>query len=183
MKEQPMKTARALFLLTLTLPLALSHSLAPVASAQTRTAAAPPRPQAPAAKRETRSTETRLRVPQSEAQVILVRSALMALNHANLTNNYAVLNALGSPGFQSGNGPQKLSQTFAAFRQNRIDLAPVAYVMPRQTAAATLDKGRLRLVGTFPTQPMQVDYDLTYEPVGGQWQLFGVAVNLKAIKP
>lgn len=159
----------------LLLPLALGLPLAPSASAQTRTAAVQPRAQAPAA-----APATQLRVPSSEAQVILIRSSLLALSQANLTNNYSVLNALGAPAFQSGNPPARLAQIFEPFRTNRIDLAPVSYVNPRFTTKPVIQNGRLRMVGEFPTAPMQVTYDLTYEPVDGQWRLFGIAVNLKA---
>jgi hypothetical protein len=34
----------------------------------------------------------------------------------------------------------------------------------------------LRLTGFFPTRPAQINFDLIYRNVGGQWQLFGIAV-------
>lgn len=157
------------------LPLMLGLSLTSSASAQTRTAAVQPRTQAPAA-----APSIQLRVPSSEAQVIMVRSSLMALSQANMTNNYTVLNALGSPAFKAGNSPEKLAQIFAQFRNNQIDLAPVSFVEPRMSNKSAIENGRLRLLGAFPTAPMQVVYDLTYEPVGGQWRLFGLSVNLTA---
>jgi hypothetical protein len=163
---------------TLILTLALGLATTPLANAQTRTAAASPRPAAPAA-----LAPNPLQVPSSEAQVIMIRSALLALSQANQTNNYSVLNALGSPNFQSANPAARLSEAFAPFRTNRIDLAPVSFINPRFTTKPVIENGRLRLVGLFPTAPMRVDYDLTFEPAGGQWRLFGLSVNLKADPP
>ncbi len=156
---------------------ALGHPFAPLASAQTRTAAVQ-LAKSSVTKAPATAPTLQLRVPSAEAQLIMIRSSLLALSQANLTNNYTVLNALGSPGFQSANPPSRLSQTFAPFRINQIDLAPLGLVQPRDTAKPVIENGRLRLVGLFPTAPMQVNYDLTFEPIGGQWRLFGLAVNL-----
>jgi hypothetical protein len=119
-----------------------------------------------------------LQVPPAEAQLILIRSTLIALSQANKTNNYSVLNTLGSPTFRSSNPTTRLTQVFESFRANNIDLSPVTLVMPQATQPPKIENGRLRLIGLFPTQPMQVRYDLMYEPVAGVWQLFGLAVNL-----
>ena len=118
-------------------------------------------------------------IPAADAQLIMIRSTLLALSHANLTNNYSVLAGLGSPNFQAANPPTKLAQNFEQFRSNRIDLAPLGLVQPRETLSPRIEGGLLHLVGLFPTQPMQVYYDLTFEPVVGQWKLYGLAVNLK----
>ncbi len=123
-----------------------------------------------------------LQIPAPEAQIIMIRSTLVALSQANQTNNYAVLNALGSANFRVTNPPGKLSENFAAFRANRIDLAPVTWVVPRFTAAPRIENGRLKLTGFFPTAPMQVNFDLDYEPAEGNWRLFGMAVNLNRVE-
>jgi hypothetical protein len=36
---------------------------------------------------------------------------------------------------------------------------------------------RLRIAGIFPGDPVQINFDLQFEAVGGQWRLFGIAVN------
>lgn len=117
-------------------------------------------------------------LPPPEAMIILIRSSLVALSQANLTNNYTVLSTLGSPGFRAANPPQKLAQTFASFRANAIDMNPVVFVTPQLSQQPIIANGKLRLVGYFPTQPMRVDYDLQFEPDGGTWKLFGLGVNL-----
>jgi hypothetical protein len=45
------------------------------------------------------------------------------------------------------------------------------------SAAPGLDgNGMLRLTGNFPTRPLQINFDLLFQNVGGQWRLFGISV-------
>jgi hypothetical protein len=148
------------------------------ASAQVRTAAITPRPAPPAA--VAAPTPAQPQVPSPEAMIILIRSSIVALSQANLTNNYSVLNQLGSPTFKQANTAARLQQIFEPFRRNNIDMNPVVFVTPQLTSQPVMKDGRLRLVGFFPTAPMQVNYDLQFEPSGGVWRLFGLAVNLQA---
>jgi hypothetical protein len=119
-----------------------------------------------------------LQQPGPEAMLIMIRSSMLALSQANQTNNYAVLNALGSDNFRNTNSPARLGELFAAFRTSNIDLAPVALINPQLSVQPQMTDGRLRLVGFFPSQPMQVNFDLSYEPTAAGWKLFGIAVNL-----
>jgi hypothetical protein len=151
---------------SLLLCLAFATSHMGVATAQAVKSVAPA--QAPAV----------VQVPPPEAQLIMIRSALVALTHANSTNNYTVLSTLGSPTFRASNPPPRLAQLFEPFRKNNIDLSPIALVMPQATQAPRIENGRLRMIGLFPTAPLRVTYDLMYEPVAGNWQLFGLSVNL-----
>lgn len=158
-------------------------TLTPV-QAQTRTAAVTPRPPAPAAAPIlARAVPAQPQVPTPEAMIVLIRSSIVALSHANLTNNYSVLNALGSPSFKQANTPQRLQQLFAPFRANNIDMNPVVFVTPQLKYQPAVQEGRLRLVGFFPTAPMQVNYDLQFEPSGGVWRLFAIAVDLSTNAP
>jgi hypothetical protein len=146
-----------------------------IATAQIRSEATPAKPTL-----VTAPAPTPLQVPPAESLVIMIRTSLVALTQANTTNNYTVLSAIGSPNFRQANPPQRLAQVFEPFRKNNIDLGPVTFVAPQLSSPARIENGRLRIIGFFPTAPMQVDYDLTYEPVGGAWQLFGLSVNLRA---
>jgi hypothetical protein len=150
-----------------------------IALASTAGAAAPvPKPLA------TAPATPQLQIPSAEAMTIMIRSSLVALNQANMTNNYTVLSAIGSPNFHQANPPERLAQIFQSFRANAIDLAPVTLLASQLTQAPRIEAGRLRLIGVFPTQPLQVSYDLMFEPVAGQWRLFGLSVNLpNAAKP
>ena len=118
-------------------------------------------------------------MPGPEALIVMIRSSVVALGHANITNNYTVLHQMGSANFRKENGPKKLAKLFAPFRSNKIDLAPVVFLTPQLTQAPKIEKGRLRMVGYFPSQPMRVNFDLMFEPSEGQWKLFGMGVDLK----
>ncbi len=121
-------------------------------------------------------------LPSPEAMVIMIRTSLVALSQANQTNNYSVLNALGSNSFRAANPPARLASIFEPFRTNRIDLAPITFIQPQLIQPARIEGGMLRMVGNFPTQPMQVNYDLSFEPVGNGWQLQDLSVNLQAVQ-
>ncbi len=38
----------------------------------------------------------------------------------------------------------------------------------------------LRLTGFFPTKPLQINFDLLFQNVAGQWRLFGISVSTPA---
>lgn len=127
-----------------------------------------PGPQAP----------TQLQLPAQEALVIMIRSSIVALSQANVTNNYTVLNALGSRNFRAANSPARLANVFQSYRANRIDLSPVVFLNPQLIAQPTISNGKLRLIGIFPSKPLQVNFDLTFEPEDGVWKILGLSVNL-----
>jgi hypothetical protein len=125
-----------------------------------------------------RTTPSQPQVPAAEAMIILIRATVVALSQANLTNNYSVMSGLGSPSFRTVNTPQRLQAAFASFRDNRIDMNPVVYVTPQLTAQPIVSDGKLRLIGFFPSQPMRVNFDLSFEPSDGVWKVAGMSVNL-----
>jgi hypothetical protein len=113
----------------------------------------------------------------------LVRSALIALDHANRTGNYTVLRELGGPGLQRHSSAQ-LSNIFANLRSQNVDLLPVAIVTPQLTQPPSVSPERLlQLVGLFPTQPRHIQFEVVYQAVNGQWRLFGLNVSLVAAAP
>lgn len=110
--------------------------------------------------------------------LILVRSAIFALDHANKTGNYTVLRDLGSPAFQA-NTSARLGEIFANQRQQQLDFGAVAVLEPQLTLLPQIEpNGMLRIAGFFPSLPMQVDFELLFAPVDRQWRLFGISVNL-----
>jgi hypothetical protein len=120
-------------------------------------------------------------MPQAETIVILIRNALLALNLANQTGNYTVLRDMAAPSFRDANSAARLGQIFQALREQGLDLSPVAIVPPQISEAPTIDAGGLlRLTGYFPTQPLQVNFQLKFQPVSGRWQLFEMTVSATA---
>jgi hypothetical protein len=118
-------------------------------------------------------------VPQPEALLVLIRLSLVALRNAVQTGNFTVLRDLGAPTFQAANSAAQLGTIFADLRNRSIDLSPVVVVTPEiSEPPAITSENMLRLVGYFPTKPLQIKFQMLFEPVGGQWRLFGMAVDV-----
>jgi hypothetical protein len=112
-----------------------------------------------------------------EQALYLIRSTLLTLNDANRTGNYTVLRDLAAPDFQAKNTAADLGQVFADLRRRNLDLFAVALIGPQLSTAPYLDPDkRLRLTGYFRTRPLQINFDLTFQVVNGQWRLFGITV-------
>jgi hypothetical protein len=110
--------------------------------------------------------------------VILIRSTLLALDQANKTGNYTVLRDIGAPGFQS-NSAARLGEIFAKLRNDNLDLSGVAVIDPQLNLLPQIEpNGLMHMAGFFPSVPSQVNFDLSFAPVGGQWRLFGISVSI-----
>lgn len=110
--------------------------------------------------------------------LILIRSTLLALDHANKTGNYTVLRDLGAPAFQV-NSAARLSEIFADQRRNNLDLSGVAAIDPQLSLLPQIEaNGFMRLAGFFPSIPKPVNFEMLFAPVDGQWRLFGLSVSL-----
>lgn len=118
-------------------------------------------------------------MPGAEQIVILIRTAVLTLNDAVQTGNFTVLRDTAAPGFRDANTAARLSQVFANLAQQRIDLSSVATIVPQLAETPAIDPktNMLRIKGWFPAQPMQIDFGLLFQPVGGRWRLFGISVN------
>ena len=115
--------------------------------------------------------------------LMMVRSTLLALDHGNKTGNYTVLRDLGAPGFQN-NTAARLAEIFASQRRDNVDLSGVAVIDPQLSVLPQIEaNGMMRMAGFFPSVPTQVNFDLIYAPVNGQWRLFGISVNLGSSAP
>lgn len=120
------------------------------------------------------------RMPDPNGMTVLVRTAITALNDANLTGNYTVFRDLGSPEFRSANTAASLSGVFASLRKGNINLAPVVLSVPRYRAQpALVEKNRLRLTGFFPTTPISIHFDMSFQWVDKRWRLYGIVVQTK----
>jgi hypothetical protein len=115
--------------------------------------------------------------------LILIRTALIALDQANKTGNYAVLRELGAPGFQV-NTAEHLAEIFAKQRNDHLDLAGVVAIDPQLTLLPQIEaSGMMHMAGFFPSVPQQISFELLYAPVNGQWRLFGISVSLGSPVP
>ena len=115
--------------------------------------------------------------------LILIRSTLLALDQANKTGNYTVLRDLGAPGFQT-NSAARLGEIFAKQRVDNLDLSGVAVIDPQLSLLPQIEaNGLMHMAGLFPSVPTQVNFDLSFAPVNGQWRLFGISVSLGQSAP
>jgi hypothetical protein len=115
--------------------------------------------------------------------LILIRSALLALDQANKTGNYTVLRDLGAPGFQI-NTAARLGEIFSKQRNDNLDLSGVAAIDPQLSVLPQIEtNGHMRMVGFFPSIPSQVNFELSFAPLNGQWRLFGISVSIGQSAP
>jgi hypothetical protein len=125
-----------------------------------------------------------LPMPNDDRLLLMIMSSLTALNQANLTGNYTVLRELAAPGFQQVNSAERLAQLFAKLRGRHIDLTPILLFQPKLYRKPEMNNaGMLRITGFFPTAPERVNFDLIFQPVQGQWRLFGIGVDTARPQP
>lgn len=117
-------------------------------------------------------------VPGAEKIVLLLRSTLNTLNDALRTGNYTVLRDVAAPGFRDANSAAQLAQIFSNLASQGVDLSVVSVISPQLSAPPAFDenKGLLRLRGHF-SGPVQIDFEIMYQAVRGQWRLFGIWVD------
>jgi hypothetical protein len=107
----------------------------------------------------------------------MVRSTMLALDHANKTGNYTVLRDLGSTTFH-GNSAARLSEVFSDLRAQNLDLsailaAPMSFASPPVIDA----KGLLRITGAAPIGSKVLQFQMAWAYEGGAWRLWGVLVT------
>jgi hypothetical protein len=151
-------------------------------------AAAPPVPPAPAAPAAPapraaapapRAAAAAPKLPDAPTMLMMVRSTLLAVDQAIRTGNYTVLRDLAAPVFQQQNTAARLGAVFAQLAARSPFLARVAVLVPQYTQGPALDaKGFLHVVGLFPTQPSQIQFNLVYQLTNGQWRYVSVGVGL-----
>lgn len=126
---------------------------------------------------QSQRTTYRQAVPDENILARLVWSTMIALDNANRTNNYTVLNSLGSPEFQRRNSPERLSEIFSDLRQNRVDVGRTILSTPSYyRTPEILADGTLRLRGGFDYRPKSVRFDLIYANIGGGWRITAISV-------
>jgi len=126
---------------------------------------------------QTPQSNYRQAVPDENVLARLVWSTMVALDNANRTNNYTVLNSLGSPQFQSKNTPTRLSEIFYNLRENRVDVGRTILTTPHYyQPPEILSDGSLRLRGGFDYRPKSIRFDLIYANIGGGWRITAISV-------
>ena len=147
------------------LSLALLMGAPPAAFAQSRPSTPVP------------ASRPNITVPDENTLARLVWSTMVALDNANRTENYTILNNLGTTAFRRRNSPAQLADNFSDLRANRVDIgrailsSPTYYIPPQITA-----QGHLRLRGGFEYRPKSIRFDLLYSLEGGGWRITAMSV-------
>jgi hypothetical protein len=116
--------------------------------------------------------------------LILLKSTLLALDQANKTGDYSVLRDLAAPSFATANNPARLAEVFANLRRDKVDLSGVIVLEPQLTALPELTQnGMMHFAGFFPSVPQQINFELLYAPVDGQWRLNGISAAVGSSAP
>jgi hypothetical protein len=158
---------------------AAAMSLAGLAPLSAQQGPQKPAPQAgPAANPGAPATPV-LQLPDAYKLNMMIRTAVIALNQANLTGNYTVLRDLGATSFRMTNDASRLAEIFADLRKRKLDLSPVLFFMPKLIQQPQInERGLIRLAGYFETAPERINFDIYYIFEAGQWRLFGIGVLL-----
>lgn len=123
-------------------------------------------------------------VPSIEVLTMLVRTTIIAINQANQTGHYEVLYGITGPKLHKESSPSALGKALASFRQKDMDLSPVTVIPPQYVQQPVIDpQGQLRLVGGFPTQPLQVKFAFVFSNVEGHWKPEGISIDVAPPTP
>jgi hypothetical protein len=161
----------------------------PVAPAKSPAApVAAPQGQQPAAPAAQGAAQAQAALPQGIPDAyklhLLTRTTVIAVNQANKTGNYSVLRDLAAPGFQASNNSAQLAEIFGELRKRNLDLSPVLFYQPKFTSRPVLlPNGMLRVVGLFPSRPQQVNFDLVFEQIQGDWRIYGISIGTRLAPP
>ena len=108
----------------------------------------------------------------------LVRDALLALHHANVTGNYTVLHDYGARAFRDANDPTSLAMAFARLRAEGLNLLQAAVLDPQfRTSSLSLDRNVMRLSGIIPVEGRRIDFDMEFSRESNVWRLLGLSVG------
>ena len=120
-------------------------------------------------------------LPSAATQEIMIRTAVLTLNDANVVNNYTVLRARTSSQFQSQITAEQLQASFKGFRDQRVELWSVATdPLTVETAEFTVD-GRLHLAGRFTTGITSPNIGFDLEFVSEDTHFVIVGINVKTV--
>jgi len=118
-------------------------------------------------------------MPDADKIVLLLRNTMITLNDAIQTGNFTVLHDIGAPSFRDANSAARLSREFTDLASRGVDLSATSIITPKLAEPPTLDqqKGMLHLKGYVPGQPVQIEFEVLYQAVNGQWRLFGLSIQ------
>jgi hypothetical protein len=119
------------------------------------------------------------KVPSERALEALVKTTLLTFNDANVTGNYEVFHVKLSKPFREQFSVERLARRFQEFSKKHVDFDIIAALKPAYDPAPKVDDdGKLLVKGSFPTEPLQVYFNLEFIPSDGEWKLIGINVKV-----
>ena len=130
-----------------------------------------------------RCLRRRVALPPPDVMLGLIRTTIIAINQANQTGNYTVLRDLGAPDFRNANDASRLAAIFQVLREQGIDFTPLLQIPPEVSETPSIDaQGLLHLVGFFPTEPLRVNFDMSFQAEKGRWRPYTISVYLARVE-
>jgi hypothetical protein len=125
----------------------------------------------------------RVALPPPDVMLALIRTTVIAVNQANQTGNYTVLRDLGATDFRNGNDASRLAAIFQVLREQGIDFTPLLQIPPEVSETPSIDaQGLLHLVGFFPTEPLRVNFNMSFQAEKGRWRPYTISVYLARVE-
>jgi len=119
-------------------------------------------------------------IPRDDILDVMIRRALLTFNDANATGNYNVMSAYMHPVFRQQVPPARLAEVFKAFRDNKIDIAPLLAHKTVFSESPGIDANGLLLAkGHLETRPWRTTFDLAWRRDGDRWLLWKINVRVR----
>ncbi|MCO5730499.1 hypothetical protein [Rhizobium sp. SSA_523] len=114
------------------------------------------------------------------AYLALLRSLMAAIDQANRSGNYSGLVSLGTSRFRESVTDEQLAQMFKAMRDQKVNFLATLVTEPVMTifSGDIAAEKAVRLTGSFPMQPLPIEFDVTYLSESGAWSLAELNVAL-----
>ena len=117
-------------------------------------------------------------IPDNSKLTLMIQLHVAALALSNLTGDYSVLYALGSPAFKAANPVEKLADNFSSFRKQGIDISPALLFAPILLGRAKMDANNvLKVAGFYATKPQRIAFELAFQPANNAWRLADIQVR------
>jgi hypothetical protein len=125
-------------------------------------------------------SEKTLAAQRAEAEYQrLAMEALLEFNRAVKAKDFTAFHEKLSTPMKKQFTPQRLATTFKEYVDKKIDIGPIKNFTPKfDRPPATDDKGVLRMAGYYPTEPLQVRFELGFIRDQDVWKLSAISVNL-----
>lgn len=125
------------------------------------------------------AADNQFKLPVAAKLTYLIQNSIVAINHANITGNYAVFRDLSAPNLIAHSTPSTLAEEYRAFRKNGIDLSPLLMITPKLSKKVKINsEGLLILEGYYPSKPLRTLFNLKYRNIAGRWRLESMKLQL-----